>query len=132
MLLSKKSKTNKKQREARGYLKFLVILLYIYFGLALVSILIIGPIIAELMPHDLAQYYGVNSWLIIILTLGLILTYNLNKMKRWALVALIILIGLETATIMVVSLIIEDHLMIPIAPTAILIMLIIGLKYLKK
>ena len=131
-MLSKKSKTNKKQREASGYLKFLVLLLYIYFGLTLVSILIIGPIIAELMPHDLAQYYGVNSWLIIILTLGLILTYNLNKMKRWALVALIILIGLETATILVISLIIEDHLMIPTAPMAILIMLIIGLKYLKK
>lgn len=125
-------KMNKKAKNAIGkYMKILSYVLYAYFGIVLIGLFAMTFAI-DLKPHDFAEYFMANSWLIIISVLGIIFAYKMSRLRRWACIAEIILVSIELAALIILTLYLGEGVILPIIPVVLLIFLINGLKYLKK
>jgi len=129
-----KAKINKKTKEAaRKYIKYLAYFMYFYFGWRL----IFTPLVFFRGKEGLIEYGGI-AWFIFSLILGLVFVvfglvcaYKLTKFRRWALIALTILIMLHAISIAGNSLLLLSKMKIPLVQIAILIFMIGAFKQLK-
>jgi len=105
--------------------------LYFYFGIILVGLFAM-TFVMDIAPHDFAEYFTANSWLIIISILGIFFAYKISKLKQWAFIAEIVLLSLELVALIILSLYFGEGIILPLIPLMIIIFLIKGLKNLKK
>ncbi len=126
-----KNKMKQTTKEAsRKYVKTLSWILYFYFGIILVGLFAM-TFVMDIAPHDFAEYFTANSWLIIISVLGIFFAYKISKLKQWAFIAEIVLLSVELVALIILSLYFRDGFILPLIPLVLIIFLIKGLKKIK-
>ncbi len=121
----KKKKTDKKE-SSRKYIKAIAYLVFFYFGirLILIPVVFIGVVGLDAFGiFNLVLNLG-------IVVFGLFAAYKLLKMKRWALIAVAIIFGIQIINMLAWGAYFGS-VKAPIVQIAILIFIISGFRYLK-
>ena len=133
-MTTKTNQKNKKIESGKKYVKYLSCFMFFYFGWRILAI----PILFYFGAGELIGFFSSQLWFYLNLIssfcfalFGLICSYYFMKMKRWALISLIILFILHSGSILLNSYSL-GQIKLPLVQITAIILLITVYRYVKK